>query len=240
MSDTPRSPVERLAERVGIVGEYVDMTGTEVRKTSPETRLAILRSMGLDGSSDRSARAALRELRRQERERLIAPVRVALRGSVAASVLELWTGATPGAEVRWQASVGIDGEEPALFDGVAVAGRGGRVRVWLDRRMPDGYHTVRARVTAGDTEREAEGSLIVTPRACRPVRPAVGVIANLYTVRSAGDWGIGDCGTLAALLEWTARAGGAFVGVNPLHAIRNRGWDVSPYSPVSRLFRNPI
>src|SRR5262249_47815035 len=102
----------------------------------------------------------------------------------------------------------------------------------------------RLSLAAGGQEWSDEQTLIVVPPRCvEPAdlidaNPAFGVIANLYTMRSRSNWGVGDFNDLASLSGWTATIGGDFVGMNPLHALLNRGGDVSPYSPVSRLFRN--
>jgi (1->4)-alpha-D-glucan 1-alpha-D-glucosylmutase len=56
-----------------------------------------------------------------------------------------------------------------------------------------------------------------------------GFSVQLYSLRSARNWGIGDFTDLGALVELSAGLGAALVGVNPLHA-----GGLSPYSPSSR------
>src|SRR6185369_6245529 len=64
---------------------------------------------------------------------------------------------------------------------------------------------------------------------------------QLYGVRSARNWGIGDFSDLAALIELAGRLGADGIGLNPLHALfDDRPEDCSPYSPNSRLFLNPL
>ncbi|MDQ1346287.1 MAG: 4-alpha-glucanotransferase [Pseudomonadota bacterium] len=68
-----------------------------------------------------------------------------------------------------------------------------------------------------------------------------GLTVQLYGVRSRRNWGIGDFGDLAALLEFTAAAGGDVVGVNPLHALfPDNPAHISPYSPSHRGFVNVL
>jgi (1->4)-alpha-D-glucan 1-alpha-D-glucosylmutase len=62
-----------------------------------------------------------------------------------------------------------------------------------------------------------------------------GFMVQLYGVRSARNWGIGDFGDLMALVELAARLGAGVVGVNPLHATQG-----SPYSPSSRHALNTL
>ncbi len=64
---------------------------------------------------------------------------------------------------------------------------------------------------------------------------------QLYGVRSARNWGIGDFTDLEGLLELAAGLGADGVGLNPLHVLfDDRPADCSPYSPNSRLFLNPL
>jgi 4-alpha-glucanotransferase len=64
---------------------------------------------------------------------------------------------------------------------------------------------------------------------------------QLYGVRSARNWGIGDFTDLEGLIALAARLGADGVGLNPLHVLfDDRPGDCSPYSPNSRLFLNPL
>jgi 4-alpha-glucanotransferase len=232
--------LHRLAELAGVLPSYVDQTGTETRTTSDETRVALLRAMGVDASTPAQADAALDEWEGRDRTRLIAPVRVVRRGDpeVASVSVQVPEGTS---HVAWVMELVPEEGEPSRAEG-----EGSPFHLTLPEAPPVGYHTLRVAVRFDGGEWQGEQSLVVVPDVC-PSVPEVagqdrvfGVIANLYTVRSGTNWGIGDIGDLGRLVEWTAEVGGAFVGVNPLHALRNRGADISPYSPVSRVFRNAI
>ena len=92
-----------------------------------------------------------------------------------------------------------------------------------------------------------EATLLVAP-ASVPIpagldsRRAVGLAAQLYQVRSAASWGVGDLGDLAELAEWGAHEFGAdFVLVNPMHAGEPfPPVEPSPYLPTTRRFASPL
>ncbi len=70
---------------------------------------------------------------------------------------------------------------------------------------------------------------------------AWGVAVQLYAIRSRRNWGMGDFTDLAEIVRWTSRLGGAYVAVNPLHALfAALPSRPSPYYPSSRLWLNPL
>ncbi|TJZ85578.1 4-alpha-glucanotransferase [Paracoccus hibiscisoli] len=68
-----------------------------------------------------------------------------------------------------------------------------------------------------------------------------GIALQLYQLRSARNWGIGDFADLQVLAGHAAQAGAAFLGLNPLHAMFLADPSrCSPFSPSNRRFLNPL
>lgn len=235
-----RSAVSALADRAGILSQFVDAHG-RVRHASESVRTALLAALGLDASTERAARRTLAEWEQREANAVLAPVSVVTRRR---SVRMAVNGAALSGAARYVLEVATESGTVHRREGrVTTAGTS---RLPLPPNLPAGYHRARLRIATRAGERQAEQLLVVAPPQCPGVarrlgrRRVFGVTVQLYTVRSARDWGVGDLTDLTRLARWAAGRGAAFVGVNPLHALRNDGDDISPYCPVSRLFHNPL
>jgi 4-alpha-glucanotransferase len=243
---TDRPALRRLAARLGIAESYLDQSGGEQRVTSDATRERLLAAMGIDASTEERALHALRRLRRKAQRQWIAPVRVVRQRSRALRRVHIRVPTLHVHEIRWTLTLQTEDGIVREWRGAVHGGPARTIALELPVVPPLGYHDLTVELEAEGERHSATQRLIVVPSRCTPPearlqgRRAFGITANLYTVRSARNWGAGDLADLSTISEWTAQAGGAFVGVNPLHALRNAGYDVSPYSPITRLFRNPL
>jgi 4-alpha-glucanotransferase len=237
--------VAELAKVYGIAVDWWDWQGayTQVPAT---TIIAALAALGVDASSADAARAALAGHETAGWERMLPPCLVTRREwqpSVDVHVphgrpVQLWIdleagGVHPGIrqEENWTS--------PRLAGGQLV----GEATFRLPGDLPLGYHTLHAR----SDDREATCTLIVTPSWLGfPGRMGDartwGLATQIYSVRSAQSWGVGDLVDLADLGVWAAAEQGAgFILVNPLHAAEPVApMEPSPYLPTSRRFTNPL
>ena len=132
-----------------------------------------------------------------------------------------------------------------------------RVAIPFPQNLPLGYYQIQLDARLNGRQWRESMRLIVVPKRCYLPRAWEdtprgktriqdrtsgtnwwGLTVQLYGLRSRRNWGIGDFRDLASLMRWAGRLGAAMVGVNPLHALPPGG--ISPYSPSSRLFHNPL
>jgi len=106
--------------------------------------------------------------------------------------------------------------------------------------LPLGWHTLRASAGA----ETAETVLVVAPERIElpaGLDRAWGWMVQLYSLRSARSWGVGDYGDLRTLLAAVRADGAGTVLLNPLHAETPvLPLNPSPYSPSSRCFRSAL
>ncbi len=251
--EAPSPALVELATRHQVSTDFWDWKGAHV-PASAETLRAVLAGLGVD-TCDGDDQAAL------DRDRLAReaahwarplPSIVVLREGSAPSVLvHLGHGSTFSAELMLES-----GEirpvrqiehnaEPREVDGVLV----GEAAVELDDDLPLGWHTLVVRFaepSTGGAESASVPVVVAPQRLDLPHglddRPGWGPMTQLYQVRSADSWGVGDLGDLATLTRWAGRDLGAdFVLVNPLHAAEPVApMEPSPYLPTTRRFANPL
>lgn len=253
LPDDPSLPLlHALAEMAGIELSYYDIHG-EQHHASPEVLRALLKALGLAAEEEEAVRQSVADLRQELFGQPLPPTVVVRQGREEPPTVRL--SACAGLESGMYLDWSVRTEEGASFSGRAelVPGTGDEaaaslpvavLQFALPQTLPVGYHQMTA---CGQTVR-----LVVAPAACwlpdgvtltsgAVSRRLWGIGAQLYSVRSEQNWGIGDFADLAALCEQTAARGGQMVGVNPLHVLfAGRPQDASPYSPNSRLFLNPL
>ena len=237
--------LRRLAEIYGIAGEFWDWQGRHVQVPA-ETIVAVLAALDVDAGTEEAARLAVREQETAPWRRML-PLSLVIRSGWAPTVqvhvshgapVSVWIDLEDGS-----ARSGLEQHEnfsaPREIDGTLI----GEATFQVPADLPLGYHTLRAR-SAGD---EAAMALIVTPAWVGfPDRVGEkkvwGIATQLYSVRSAQSWGVGDVGDLEDLAVWGgAELGAGFVLVNPLHAAEPAApMEPSPYLPTTRRFQNPL
>jgi 4-alpha-glucanotransferase len=129
-----------------------------------------------------------------------------------------------------------------IASGVKVIAQGetaGRTLVWPED-LPEGSY--RLHLTDASSFTEEAPLMVVPPRAFGGDFERSWLVAvQLYGVRSARNWGIGDFTDLEGLIRLAGQLGADGVGLNPLHALfDDRPADCSPYAPNSRLFLNAL
>jgi len=242
--------LHQLCELVGILPDYYDIWGQR-HETSDATRRALLGAMGIACASEAECLTAIQAWQEASWRRRLPPVLVAPSQAPIALTLHL-PEREAGQVCSWRLTQ-EDGHQAhgqftpsALEPGEtrAIEGEPWRqYRLYLPPVPDTGYHRLEIDL-AGKTQGLP---LIVHPPQCyQPAclaegRRAWGLSVQLYGVRSRRNWGMGDFGDLATLLDWAAQNGAACIGLNPLHALYpHNPLHISPYSPSSRQFVNTL
>ncbi|MFF5444622.1 4-alpha-glucanotransferase [Streptomyces sp. NPDC012888] len=207
----------RLAALYGVATSYQPAEDVTVQVPERTVR-EVLGRLGVPAGTPQTARESRAEAEREAAARLLPPTLVHWAGDPDPAAL---AALPPGSRVR------VRPED------------GGPERPW-GPGLPYGVHRVRAETPDGRT---GTATLIAAPdRAPAAPERAYGLLVQLYSLLSAGSWGMGDLGDLAELARWAGGTHGAgFIQVNPLHAaVPGTPTDPSPYRPATRRYPDPV
>ncbi len=234
----PSPQLQQLASDYGVATGYYNTSGEYVT-ASAGTLVAVLASMGVDGSTPEAAAAASQQRQDAIWTRVLPPSVVMRRSQDRTVDVHVREGHTVEVTVVLEGGelVPVDQvdnwEQPRLVGGMAY----GEATFRLPTGLPLGYHQLRA---------DWDGKtclvpMIVTPDSLELPERTWGPMVQVYSARSGDSWGIGDLADLRTLVDWSADQGAGYVLTNPMHAAEPTvPQEASPYLPTSRRFSHPI
>lgn len=256
--------INELSDICGIIPEYWDIFGNR-HITSFETKKAILKAMKLQINSIDEIREQIHKLRNMPWNRITEPVHV-ISVNNQPFIIPVYIPVKEAEESRLFISWSIT-DETGQKDYFSLSGNEIHIsdQRWIDglrhikielrdRGNRDiGYYSLNVICShpeiifgEGVNTIQKTSRIIITPDACyMPLELEAGktwgLCTNLYSIRSSENWGAGNFSDLKKLVKLVAGLKGGFVGINPLHAIPNKKpYGISPYSPISRLYKNFI
>ena len=238
-------PLIQLAKRSNVATSYIGQTG-DYNEIDDDVIVQVLDALGIEAHTEGEIQDSLDSLTRNQKTSLVAGTVFALLGEETKVVIHHRIGQMPTAAVTledgssFESRIAIDeGTGESAFpqaDTFYVTSS-----VVIPANMPMGYHKLS--VTAGSLSQDA--TLIVAP-AKVPLPTDLengqlwGWMAQLYSIRSHGSWGVGDFDDLRQLLVSAHEKTQAdYMLINPLHAAEPVSpLTPSPYLPDSRRFVN--
>jgi 4-alpha-glucanotransferase len=217
--------LRELAIRAGVAPDWTDQAGV-IHQVSPASLRAILLAIGLPADTDAAIKDSLQI--------------VSLRDAGSASRFIVSRVGQPVAlpfAPKGAGDIEITLEQGGrLILSPHTAGDGATT---LPPFAEPGYHTVH--LADGDV------TVAIAPRRCVTFADLAdgqtgwGLAAQIYSLRSGLDGGIGNFAGVAALGREAAAHGADALAISPVHALYGALPDrFSPYSPSTRLFYNPL
>lgn len=218
--------LRQLAVKAGIAPRWTEQNGAE-REVSAQSLRFILQALGLPAGTDADLRQSL------------ATVEAGANLSAQSRFTTARTGQTVVLPIAAQAGSPVE----LTLDG-------GTRRTVRSEEGYDGSLTLPAFDRPGyHTVHRDEGDFIIAtaPERCITFadlnggQAGFGLAAQIYSLRSPEDGGIGNFAGVAALGKRAAARGADALAISPVHALYGASPEhFSPYSPSTRLFYNPL
>jgi 4-alpha-glucanotransferase len=246
--------IEQLADLVGFHPDYTGTFGQPVVAKNQAKR-ALLKAMGFQ-LDDESLTQSITSLSQSQWTNVLPLVHIAKledqQQSIKVSLLN-----TDNLLLNWKIVADIDTPLDTVTEGSIhindmqlIAEKTldniqyGQYQLLLPT-LKQGYYQLNINF-GGDVNAQTSCPLIYAPKTCYSSQAASankvwGYTAQLYSLCSNNNWGIGDFTDLFALVEKSAEQQASTIGLNPLHPLYQQNpAHRSPYSPSSRCFLNTL